>query len=72
MNEKEIMRKYVETWDSNVITPGTIFMEKIGLVVELYIKVKLNVNPKFKNIKCIFSNSSWPGEGEHKILEFIR
>jgi len=47
-------------------------MEKISAVIELYIKVRLNINPRFKNLKCIFSDSSIPGEGEHKILEFVR
>jgi 5'-3' exoribonuclease 2 len=69
---KKILQKYSEFWDSNVITPGTVFMEKISAVIELYIKVRLNTNHNFKNLKCIFSDSSIPGEGEHKILEFLR
>jgi len=72
MNYQEIIDKYENQWNSNVITPGTNFMDKISAVIELYIKVRLNKDPKFQNLKCIFSDSSIPGEGEHKILEFIR
>ena len=69
---EKILKRYTDVWDSNVITPGTEFMEKISAVIELYIKVRLNTTPAFKNLKCIFSDSSIPGEGEHKILEFLR
>lgn len=40
--------------------------------VKFYISRKIHEDPKWKNVKIIFSGSDVPGEGEHKILEFIR
>lgn len=50
-------------WDKAAITPGTNFMNKLNQ----YIKNKTNKN---KNI--IFSGSDEPGEGEHKMFQYIR
>eukprot|EP01084_Bolivina_argentea_P253319 425470_1 len=58
-------------WDSNQITPGTSFMLKVSNGLKKYINNKLN---KYENnkFKILLSDSSVPGEGEHKILDFIR
>ena len=62
----------VSSWDHNVITPGTIFMEKVSEAIKFYILKKINSNPKWKNLKVIFSDAHWPGEGEHKLFHYIR
>jgi 5'-3' exonuclease len=60
------MEKPVE-WDpSPNICPGTIFMEKLGQAFRLAMKQK-----KF-NCQVILSDTSCPGEGEHKFLKRIR
>ena len=59
-------------WDSNVITPGTDFMDAVSDEIRKYIVNLLSDNSKFKHLKVLFSDSSVPKEGEHKILEFIR
>jgi len=58
--KSEFLRKLDEIplWDSNNITPGTKFMDK--LIEEL---------KKLKDI--ILSDSNEPGEGEHKIMKII-
>lgn len=59
-------------WDHNVITPGTVFMEKVSNVLKNYIVDNLANNPKWKGLTVLFSDSNEPKEGEHKILEYIR
>jgi 5'-3' exoribonuclease 2 len=60
------------SWDSNVITPGTEFMINISLYIKHYILEKMNSDKLWANITVIFSDASEPGEGEHKIMNFIR
>lgn len=54
--------------DTNMITPGTIFMKELSLAIRKH----LSNNNFYDNKKVIFSDSSMPGEGEHKILDYIR
>eukprot|EP00605_Chrysophyceae_sp_TOSAG23-4_P002224 GSChrysophyteH1.ASY1.ANO1.2467.1 assembled CDS len=47
-------------FDSNCITPGTEFMEQI------------KEDPLWRNLEVVFSGHDVPGEGEHKIMQYIR
>ena len=61
-------------WDSNVITPGTPFLERIGHLLQWYVADRMTNDPLWKMLgfRVILSDAHAPGEGEHKIMEFIR
>lgn len=61
-----------DKWDRNVITPGTDFMDRVSDEIRKYIVRLLQPDSKFSHLKMLFSDSSAPREGEHKILDFIR
>lgn len=59
-------------FDSNQITPGTLFMENLSKFIDWYIRKKISNDPRWKDIEVVFSNHRVPGEGEHKMLNYVR
>lgn len=59
-------------FDSNCITPGTLFMRKLSLQLEYFIAKKVSEDSNWRNVQVILSGHETCGEGEHKIMEFIR
>ncbi|KAL7410956.1 XRN 5'-3' exonuclease N-terminus-domain-containing protein [Mrakia frigida] len=64
--------KNAKAWDSNAITPGTPFMDLLAASLRYWVVQKMNTDAAWKNIQVIISDASVPGEGEHKIMDFIR
>jgi len=63
-------------WDSTSITPGTTFMFELTKYMHFAIRKQLNTHPKSggwsHNLEVLFSPPTVPGEGEHKIMNYIR
>ncbi|XP_044075764.1 5'-3' exoribonuclease 1 isoform X2 [Siniperca chuatsi] len=59
-------------FDSNCITPGTDFMARLQEQLKYFVHNKLSTDKLWQNVKVYLSGHETPGEGEHKIMEFIR
>jgi len=60
------------SFHSNSITPGTPFFERCTEHIQEFIKRKIHSDPRWAHLTIIFSGPRTPGEGEHKIMDFIR
>lgn len=59
-----------DAWNTSAITPGTRFMAKLNQQMRDYCAEKTrNI---VTSVVYIYSGSDIPGEGEHKIFEYIR
>uniref|UniRef100_A0A7N8YBU5 5'-3' exoribonuclease 1 n=1 Tax=Mastacembelus armatus TaxID=205130 RepID=A0A7N8YBU5_9TELE len=59
-------------FDSNCITPGTDFMARLQEQLKYFVHNKLSTDKLWQKVKVYLSGHETPGEGEHKIMEFIR
>ncbi|KAJ9125140.1 hypothetical protein QFC22_000094 [Naganishia vaughanmartiniae] len=60
-----------KAFDSNCITPGTPFMARLSKHLKYFINKKISEDAEWQGIQVILSGHEVPGEGEHKIQEFI-
>lgn len=59
-------------FDSNCITPGTEFMAKLTQQLKYFINKKVSEDLDWQGVEVVLSGHEVPGEGEHKIMEYIR
>uniref|UniRef100_A0A665V7J0 5'-3' exoribonuclease 1 n=1 Tax=Echeneis naucrates TaxID=173247 RepID=A0A665V7J0_ECHNA len=59
-------------FDSNCITPGTDFMARLQEQLKYFVHNKISTDKLWQNVHVYLSGHETPGEGEHKIMEFIR
>ena len=77
-----------KAFDSNCITPGvyvmficlnfsycslgTVFMTKLSEQLRYFVNKKITEDANWRDIQVVLSGHEAPGEGEHKIMEYIR
>lgn len=61
-----------DAFDSNCITPGTAFMAQLGEAFEAWLAHKGANDPFYESVEIVFSGPDVAGEGEHKVMDFIR
>lgn len=77
-----------KAFDSNCITPGvctslpclwwvlipigTMFMAKLSEQLKYFVNKKISEDSNWRDCQVILSGHDVPGEGEHKIMEYIR
>lgn len=59
-------------FDSNCITPGTEFMARLTQQLKYFIAKKVTEDVEWQGCEIVLSGHEVPGEGEHKIMEYIR
>uniref|UniRef100_A0A8B9PWH9 5'-3' exoribonuclease 1 n=1 Tax=Apteryx owenii TaxID=8824 RepID=A0A8B9PWH9_APTOW len=59
-------------FDSNCITPGTEFMARLHEHLKYFVNMKISTDKSWQRVTVYLSGHETPGEGEHKIMEFIR
>lgn len=70
--ERDEVNAIKKTWDSNSITPGTPFMDLLAASLRYWVSYKLSTDPAWEKLKVVISDATVPGEGEHKIMNFVR
>ncbi|KAJ5992545.1 hypothetical protein N7451_008269 [Penicillium sp. IBT 35674x] len=61
-----------DPFDSNCITPGTGFMARLTQQLKYFINKKISEDSDWQGVEIVLSGHEVPGEGEHKIMEYIR
>ncbi|KAJ2700507.1 hypothetical protein FB645_004976 [Coemansia sp. IMI 203386] len=60
------------SFSSYAITPGTKWMRQVEKHIVDFIEQKRRVDGRWRRLKVVFSGSNDPGEGEQKIMAYLR
>ena len=74
-HNKDVENLAKRRFDSNCITPGTDFMLKLNFALQRWVEYKLNTDVFWQHhgaVHVIVSGPDVPGEGEHKVMDYIR
>ncbi len=58
--------------DSNMITAGSWFMTEVSRQIKSFLALKMNIDPVYQHLEVVLSDAGVPGEGEHKIMDYLR
>lgn len=72
MLEKFELKPSENQFLNNSISPGTDFMTQLNEYLKFFIKKKFQEDDLFRDLEIIFSGSDVAGEGEHKIISYIK
>jgi 5'-3' exonuclease len=61
-----------QSFNPNAFTPGTKLMDHLTKYIDWYLRSMISYHPEWKDLEVVFSNEKVPGEGEHKIMQYIR
>ena len=72
---ERVDKREKQTFDSASISPGTEFMHELSKY--MYYRIRYEISNSLPNsfwrvVKVIYSPPTYPGEGEHKIMDYIR
>lgn len=68
----ESQSPYASKFNPNAFTPGTKLMDHLTKYIDWYVRGMISFHPEWKDLEVVFSNEKVPGEGEHKIMQYIR
>lgn len=59
-------------FDPNSFTPGTELMDYLTRYIDGYIKAMISTSVEWQGLEVVFSNEKVAGEGEHKIMQYMK
>jgi 5'-3' exoribonuclease 1 len=59
-------------FDNTQISVGTVWIDNLSKYIDFFIKKKIKEDKDWQKFEVIFSNERIPGEGEHKLVQFVK
>ena len=69
---RRVNKLQVLNWNRRLIHLGTEFMAKLTRQLKYFISKKVSEDTDWQGVEIVLSGHEVPGEGEHKIMEYIR